>query len=112
MSLDPGTIWLVIALMAVGTFLLRFSFLGLIGDRPLPGWLLRVLRYTPMAVIPGLMAPQVVMPVAGGSGPNWLLIAAVGVTLAVGIATRHVIMALLAGVGTLTVLTLAAAYWV
>lgn len=112
MNPDPGTIWLVIALLAVGTFLLRFSFLGLIGDRPLPGWLLRVLRYTPMAVIPGLMAPQVVLPAAGTAGPNWLLIAAVGVTLAVGMATRHVILALLAGAGTLTLLSLLAAYWV
>ena len=112
MTPDPGTIWLVIALMAVGTFLLRFSFLGLIGDRPLPGWLLRVLRYTPMAVIPGLMAPQVVLPAAGTAGPNWLLIAAVGVTLAVGMATRHVILALLAGAATLTALSLAVAYWV
>jgi branched-subunit amino acid transport protein len=109
---DPGTVWLVIALMAVGTFLLRFSFLGLIGDRPLPGWLLRLLRYTPMAVIPGLMAPQIFLPPAGASGPNWLLIAAIAVTLAVGIATRHVVLALLAGAGTLTALMLAAAYWV
>lgn len=112
MTAEPGTIWLVIGLMAVGTFLLRFSFLGLIGDRPLPGWLLRVLRYTPMAVIPGLMAPQVVLPAAGTAGPNWLLIAAVGVTLAVGMATRHVILALLAGAGTLTLLSLIAVYWV
>lgn len=112
MRVDPGTIWLVIALMAVGTFLLRFSFLGLIGDRPLPGWLLRVLRYTPMAVIPGLMAPQIFLTPTGASGPNWLLIAAVGVTLAVGITTRHVVLALLAGAGTLTALMLAAGYWV
>lgn len=112
MTYSPSDVWLVIALLALGTFLLRFSFLGLIGNRPLPGWLLRVLRYTPMAVIPGLMAPQVVMPATGGSGPNWLLIAAVAVTLAVGIATRNVILALLAGVGVLTALSLAAAYWV
>ena len=31
-------IWTVIALLGLGTLLLRFSFLGLIGQRPLPDW--------------------------------------------------------------------------
>ena len=39
----------------IGTFLVRFSFLGLIGNRDLPPWLLRHLRYTPVAVFPALV---------------------------------------------------------
>ncbi|MBS8227391.1 AzlD domain-containing protein, partial [Vannielia litorea] len=42
-------IWLIIAALAVGTFLIRFSFIGLTGTRPLPEGLLRYLRYTPVA---------------------------------------------------------------
>ena len=30
--------WIVILALAVGTFLIRFSFLGIIGSRPLPAW--------------------------------------------------------------------------
>ena len=37
----PGdaTIWLMIAVLGVATFLIRFSFLGLMGDRDMPPWL-------------------------------------------------------------------------
>ena len=44
-------IWLIIVVMGIGTFFLRYSFLGLIGNRPLPEWALRYLRYTAVAVL-------------------------------------------------------------
>ena len=40
MTYSAAEIWLIIAIMGIGTFLIRFSFLGLIGDRamhPEPG---------------------------------------------------------------------------
>ena len=94
MTLSTGTIWLIIVLLALGTFALRFSFLGLVGGRSLPDWLLRLLRYTPVAVIPGLMAPQVILP-EGGARPE--VIAAVAATLVVGIWRRNAITAMVAG---------------
>jgi branched-subunit amino acid transport protein len=64
MSYSQAEIWLIIGLMAVGTFLIRFSFLGLIGDREMSPLVLKFLRYTPVAVLPGLVAPLAVWPAA------------------------------------------------
>lgn len=97
MTASDAQIWAVIAALALGTFLIRFSFLGLIGGRPLPGWILRVLRFTPVAVMPGLVAPLVVWPEATGGAADPARLAAAAATLAVGAATRNVLAAVLAG---------------
>lgn len=94
-------IWLVIAILGVGTYLIRFSFLGLLGGRDLPEWLLRHLRYTPVAVLPGLVAPLVLWPAATGGQIDPPRLAAALVTLTVGLWLRNVIVAILAGAGTL-----------
>ena len=52
MSYSTAQIWTIIAVMGVGTYLIRFSFLGLLGDRKMPDWVLRHLRYTPVAFCP------------------------------------------------------------
>ncbi len=104
MSMTPAHIWLVIVLVALGTWLIRFSFLGLIGGRQLPPWLLRHLRYTPVAVLPGLVAPLVLWPEATGGAPDPARLLAAGATVAVGAITRNVPAAILAGAGTLFVM--------
>ena len=75
MNYSAGEIWLIIGIMAVGTFAIRFSFLGLIGDRPMPALVLRLLRYTPVAVLPGMVAPLVLWPAATGGQPDAVRIA-------------------------------------
>ncbi len=77
MTADAATIWTVIAGLAAGTFLIRFSFLGLFGQGSFPEWALRMLRYTPVAVLPGLVAPLVLWPQAtqGETDPARLLAA-------------------------------------
>ena len=64
---DKAQLWTVMPLMAVGTYLIRFSFLGMLGNRPLPTWLTRALRYTAVAVLPGLVLPAfgILVSVAG-----------------------------------------------
>lgn len=101
MSQSSVEIWAVILLVGAGTFLLRFSFLGLIGGRQLPEWMIRHLRYTPVAVLPGLVAPLVMFPAATGGAPDAPRLLATAAVLAVGIATRNVLAAILAGFGTL-----------
>lgn len=103
MTLDPATVWLVTAALAVGTFLIRFSFLGLIGDRRLPAWLLRHLRYTPVAVFPALVTPLVLYPAATEGQPDPARLAAAAATILAGILTRSVLAAILAGGVTLYV---------
>ncbi len=97
MIADKLELWTVILGLGVGTFLLRFSFLGMIGNRVLPVWALRLLRYTPMAVLPGLVAPSVLWPAAtqGETDPARLLAVIAAVT--VGIRFRSVLGAMLAG---------------
>ncbi len=101
MSMSTGMIWFIIAMMGVGTFLIRFSFLGLIGDRPLPEWVLRHLRYTPVAVLPGLVAPLVLWPATTGGAPEPARLSAAVVTLAVGYFFKNVLAAIISGAATL-----------
>lgn len=100
-GLDQTTIWIVIIGMALGSFALRFVFIGIIGDRPLPPWLLRHLRYTAVAILPALVVPLVVWPTATGGEPDVPRLVAALVTVAVGMVTKNVIAAMLAGAGTL-----------
>lgn len=105
-ALSDATVWGVIAVLGLLTYLTRFVFLGLVGDRPMPPWLLRHLRYTGVAVLPGLVAPLVAWPAAtdGLLDPPRLLAAAVA--LGVGAWRRDAILAVAAGA-----LTLALALW-
>ena len=104
--IDKDTLWIVIFGLGVGSFLLRFTFLGFVGDRPLPAWLVRHLRYTAVAILPALVAPLVVYSGQGGSTDPTRLIAAIA-TLGVGIWTRNVFAAIGAGALTLFVLVYA-----
>ncbi len=97
MTYSTAEIWLIIALMAVGTFVIRFSFLGLIGDRPMPPFVLRLLRYTPVAVIPGMVAPLVLWPQATGGQPDLLRLLAAMAALVVAWRSRKVVWGMVAG---------------
>ncbi len=102
--IDKTTLWIVIASLAVGTFLVRYSFLGIIGGRSLPGWLLQHLKYVGVAVLPGLVAPLVVWPAAtGGETDLPRLLAALAVIL-VGMAFKTVLGAVFAGMSVLYLL--------
>lgn len=103
--MSGAAIWSVIIGLGIGTFVLRFSFLGLLGQRPLPEWVLRHLRYTPVAVIPGLMAVQVFAPTASGWPDPWKL-AVAAVVLAVGAWRRSAVWAIVAGMAMLAVMVL------
>jgi branched-subunit amino acid transport protein len=98
-----GTVelWLIILGLGLGSFAIRFAFLGLVGDRPLPPWLLRHLRYTAVAVLPALVAPLVVWPAATGGSPDLPRMAAAAATLAVGLLTKNVVAAIAVGAITL-----------
>ncbi|MEL7116832.1 MAG: AzlD domain-containing protein [Pseudomonadota bacterium] len=101
MTFTTWQLWGVILALGAGTFLIRYSFLGLIGDRKLPDWLLRHLRYTPVAVLPGLVAPLVIWPQATDGALDPPRLAAAAVTLAVGVWSRSATWAIIAGAATL-----------
>lgn len=100
-AIDPVTLWVVIAGMAIGSYALRFVFLGLVGGRAMPAWLLRHLRYTAVAIIPALVTPLVIWPAATGGAPDPARLIAAAVTILVGLLSRNVLMAVFSGAGAL-----------
>ncbi|SCY79300.1 AzlD domain-containing protein [Paracoccus tibetensis] len=98
---SDATIWFVILVLGVGTYLIRWSFLGALGGKAMPGWVLRLLRYTPVAVLPALVAPLVVWPAATEGQTDPARLAAAIATLSVGVLTKNVVLSILAGAGTL-----------
>ena len=96
-----GTIWTVILVLGIGTYLLRLSFLGLIGGRAVPVWAMRLLRYVPVAVLPALVAPLVVWPAATEGEPDPARMLAALVALAIGASTRSVLGAIAGGMAAL-----------
>ena len=98
---DQTTLWIIIFGLAVGSFALRFVFIGLVGSRSMPEWLLRHLRYTAVAIIPALVTPLVIWPSATGGDPDVPRLAAATVTFTVGFLTRNVLIALACGAITL-----------
>ncbi len=99
--IDKTTLWFVIICLGIGSFGLRFVFTGLVGDREMPAWLLRHLRYTAVAILPALVAPQVIWPAATGGQLDLPRIAAAAVTLGVGVTTKNVLVAIISGAVTL-----------
>jgi len=99
--IDKGQLWVVIALLGLGSFGLRYVFPGLVGDRPLPPWILRHLRYTAVAVLPALIAPLVLWPPATGGSPDAARLGAALVATVVGLTTRSVVGTMLAGAAVL-----------
>lgn len=98
---EIAKIWAVILVVGAGTFIIRYSFIGLVGDRALPAWAMRLLRYVPVAVMPGIAAPLVVWPQATGGETDPARLLAALVALAVGAATRNMLAAIAAGMAVL-----------
>lgn len=99
--IDRVDLWIVIIGLGIGSFALRFIFLGMVGDRQMPEWVLRHLRYTPVAVLPALVAPLVVWPGATEGQIDPARLTAALVTLVIGVFLRRTLLAILAGLGTL-----------
>ncbi|SHJ55992.1 Branched-chain amino acid transport protein [Palleronia salina] len=99
--MNGAEVWIVILALGAGTYLIRFSFLGLIGSRRLPEFVLRLLRYTPVALFPGIIAPLVLSPAAtdGQFDPARGLAALF--TLGVALVTRNMLAAIAAGAASL-----------
>ncbi|MFK7753898.1 MAG: AzlD domain-containing protein [Sedimentitalea sp.] len=101
MELDRIQLWTVIAALAFGSYGLRFFFIGLVGNRALPDWFLRHLRYTAVAMLPALVAPLVVWPTATDGSPDAARMSAAVATLIVGSLTHNVLAAIATGAVTL-----------
>jgi branched-subunit amino acid transport protein len=97
MTYSDAQIWGIIALLGGGTFLIRFSFLGLVGKRELPEWLLRHLRYTAVSILPAMVAPLILWPAANDGNPDPARLAAAAATLGIGLMLKSPILGIVAG---------------
>jgi branched-subunit amino acid transport protein len=103
-SLTTLESWTVVFGLAIGTFLIRYSFIGLFADRDMPDWLDRALKLMVPAIFAAIVFSGVAM--VGGEVAGWVdwpryaaasiaLVAAVYtrgnmlVTLGVGMAALH-----------------------
>ena len=108
-ALTGEVLWITIALLGVGTFAIRFSFLAFAGERPLPAWALRALRYVPTSVLPAASSsvsraaesPMVLWPDATGGAADLLRALAALTALVVGAVVRNVLAAIGAGLAVL-----------
>lgn len=105
MNYSQAEIWAIIILLGAGTFLIRFSFLGAFGRITIPGWAIRLLRYTPVAILPGMVAPLVIWPAETGGAPDPVRIVAALVALGCGVYFKNILLALAAGAGSLALLS-------
>jgi len=101
---DSATIWTVILLLGIGTFAIRWSFLGLLGNRDLPEWALRHLRYTAVAILPALITPRVLWPEATGGETDPARLTAALLALAVGYVSKSAIATIVTGMAALLAL--------
>ena len=51
----------IIVAIGAGTYLLRLSFIGILGDRTMPDWAMVPLRFVAPAVLAALVAPAVLL---------------------------------------------------
>ena len=95
--IDRTELWLVIIGLGLGSFGLRFAFLGLVGDRPIPAWLMRHLRYTAVSVLPALIMPLIVFPAANDGQPEPVRLTAAVVALGGGFYFKNPLLAMVMG---------------
>lgn len=95
--IDRADFWIVTILLGLGTYAIRFSFLGMLGNRALPTWLVRCLRYTAVAIMPALVAPSVLWPAATDGQPDPARLMAAATTVLAGFLTRSMMVAIFAG---------------
>lgn len=104
-SFSSSQIWLVLGLAGAGTFLIRYSFIGLLkrGADDIPELARRALRLIPAAVLAAITTPSLTHP--GGVFDPWNDRMLAGVIAAfVAWRTKNVLATIVAGMGALWLL--------
>jgi branched-subunit amino acid transport protein len=81
--------WSVVLGLAIGTFFIRYSFIGLFADRDMPAWLDRALKLMVPAIFAAIVFSGVVM--VGGEVAGWAYwprYAAAGIAFVAAMASR------------------------
>ena len=87
--LGPTQSWLLVLGLAIGTFLIRYSFIGFLADRDMPPWLERALKLMVPAIFAAIVFSGVVMVGGEVAGlDQWTRYAAAFIALVAAIAAR------------------------
>ncbi len=97
--------WLTVICAGAVTLGIRASFIVLPADTKVPGWLLQSLKYVAAAVLPSLIAPDVLFrDVPAGEWLNVYRILAAAIAALIALKTRSVFGTLAAGMAVLWLL--------
>ena len=97
--------WLIIAIVGVGTFLTRLSFIGILGRSGVPAALERPLRFVAPAVLAAIILPELI--VTGATidvGPGNLRLLAAALAAVVAVRTRAIGPTIVSGMAALWLL--------
>lgn len=94
--------WPAVALIAVGTFLLRYSFILVVDMIRLPVAVQRMLRFIPASVLTALVVPAVAFhKLPGGVEEDWRRMAAASLAVVVSWKTRNMPLTIATGMAAL-----------
>ncbi|KAA3627183.1 MAG: AzlD domain-containing protein [Proteobacteria bacterium] len=106
--MNESYVYLLVIAGGIATYLIRISFLFLLGNRMASSALENVLRYIPAAVLAALTLPAILSPAGTiDLGADNLRLPAAVAAFAVGLKTRSILWVLASGMGTLWVLNFA-----
>lgn len=102
-QLGAAQSWLLVFGLAIGTFLIRYSFIGLFANRDLPRWLERSLKLMVPAIFAAIVFSGVVMVGGQVAGlDKWPRYAAAVIALIAAIAARgNMLVTVVVGMATL-----------
>ena len=95
--MDSAYVWTVIIGLGLITYVIRFSFLGLLAGRKVPLAVRRALGFVPITVLPAMVMPMVAYaPDGDWAEPHRPLAALAAVVL--GAVTRNLVLSILGGI--------------
>ena len=99
------TLWLMLLVIGLVTYAIRLSCIGLLGQRDMPAFLLKALRFVPLTVLPAIILPQLFLRnnalVLSIQNPRWIAGIVAGI---VAWRTRNVLLTIAVGMVTLWLL--------
>ncbi|OIQ50376.1 Branched-chain amino acid transport protein (AzlD) [Pseudodesulfovibrio hydrargyri] len=101
---DTAGFWVVGALLGLGTFLIRFSFILIVDKVTFPEAVIRMLRFIPASVLPAIIVPAVLLHGTDGGPVSLARPVAALVAVLAAWKTRSILATILSGMGTLWLL--------
>lgn len=100
----------IVLAIGIGTYLIRLSFIGIVGDRTMPDWAMVPIRFVAPAVLAALVAPAVLLHDGGLTVAPAMNPRAIAALIALLLAWKTKNVAVVIAAGMATVLALQAVF--